>query len=432
MKKSYLLVMMLFAFAFSLKAQDKAISPSYIGVGVYHGLSQPLRDIPAMTADEYEKMELDAAKPRNEDLQQRLYPFEATALPKGDDQAWQREMGKMQPPKAPIVSFEGQASPYFPSDCNGAAGPNHFMQTINTVYTIYDKAGVVKAGPTNLNLLFGNVTGANYNDGDPIVLYDEQADRWLVVEFSVSGTNDYMLFAVSQTNDPTGSWHRYSFDVDDMPDYEKIGIWGDGYYMGTNNSASGKKDIYVVERTKMLSGLTAQMVGFDNPWRPTTIDGFMCVPPVDNDGAFAPAGSPGLFITMNDDAIAGGTDQLWIYQLAVNWTTPASSTFTRSQQISVSSFDSNFGANWDNIKQPGTTKELDAIPQVIMNAPQYRNFGSYQTLVCCHTVDVDNTDHAGIRWYELRNTGSGWSVRQTIRRSISNCLRCRSRNTRPC
>jgi hypothetical protein len=413
MKKSYLLVLMLFAFAFSLKAQDKAISPSYIGVGVYHGLSQPLRDIPAMTADEYEKMELDAAKPRNEDLQQRLYPFEATALPKGDDQAWQREMGKMQPPKAPIVSFEGQASPYFPSDCNGAAGPNHFMQTINTVYTIYDKAGVVKAGPTNLNLLFGNVTGANYNDGDPIVLYDEQADRWLVVEFSVSGTNDYMLFAVSQTNDPTGSWHRYSFDVDDMPDYEKIGIWGDGYYMGTNNSASGKKDIYVVERSKMLSGLTAQMVGFDNPWRPTTIDGFMCVPPVDNDGAFAPAGSPGLFITMNDDAIAGGTDQLWIYQLAVNWTTPASSTFTRSQQISVSSFDSNFGANWDNIKQPGTTKELDAIPQVIMNAPQYRNFGSYQTLVCCHTVDVDNTDHAGIRWYELRNTGSGWSVRQT-------------------
>jgi len=204
MKKSYLLVLMLFAFAFSLKAQDKAISPSYIGVGVYHGLSQPLRDIPAMTADEYEKMELDAAKPRNEDLQQRLYPFEATALPKGDDQAWQREMGKMQPPKAPIVSFEGQASPYFPPDCNGAAGPNHYMQTINTVYAIYSKTGTLLAGPTNLNLLFGSVTGATCNDGDPIVLYDEQADRWLVVEFSICGTNDYMLFAVSQTNDPTG------------------------------------------------------------------------------------------------------------------------------------------------------------------------------------------------------------------------------------
>ncbi len=413
MKKNYLLLVFVFAIAFASKAQDQPLSPSYVGVGQYHGLSKPLRDIPAMTAGEYEKMEIDAAKPRNEELRERLYPFESSALPKGDDAAWQREMGTVQPPRAPIVSFDGQSSPYFPPDCNGAAGPNHFMQTINSVYAIYTKTGALVAGPTNLNLLFGSVTGATCNDGDPIVLYDEQADRWLVVEFSVCGTNDYMLFAVSQTNDPTGAWHRYSFDVDDMPDYEKIGIWADGYYMGTNTSGTGKKDIYVVERSKMLNGLTAQMVGFDNAWRPTTIDGFMCVPPVDNDGAFAPAGSPGLFITINDDAIAGGSDQLWIYELAVNWTTPTSSTFTRSQQLGVPAFDSNFGANWDNIKQPGTTKELDAIPMVIMNAPQYRNFGSYQTLVCCHTVDVDNTDHAGVRWYELRRTSGTWSLRQS-------------------
>jgi len=322
-------------------------------------------------------------------------------------------MGKTPAPKAPIVSFDGQNSPYFPPDATGTVGPNHYMQTINSVYAIYSKTGTLLAGPTNLNLLFGNVTGATCNDGDPIALYDEQADRYMVAEFSICGSNDYMLIAVSQTNDPTGSWHRYSFDVDDMPDYEKFGIWQDGYYMATNNSGAGKKDIYVFERSKMLLGQTAQMVGFDNPWRPTTIDGFMCVPPVDNDGPFAPAGSPGLFITINDDAIAGGSDQLWIYELAVNWTTPSSSTFNRVQQLGVPAFDSNFGANWDNIKQPGTTRELDAIPQVIMNAPQYRNFGTYQTLVCCHSVDVDNTDHAGIRWYELRKTTGTWSVRQS-------------------
>jgi hypothetical protein len=413
MKKNFTLLVLLIVLAIALRAQDKAISPSLVGIGHYHGLSQPLRDIPAMTADEYEKMEIDAAKPRNVELSVRSYPFESIALPKGDDAAWQGEMGKAQPPKAPLVVFEGQASPYFPPDCNGAAGPNHFMQTINTVYAIYSKTGVLVAGPTNMNLLFGNVTGATCNDGDPVVLYDEQADRWVAVEFSICGANDYMLFAVSQTNDPTGAWHRYSFDVADMPDYEKIGIWGDGYYMGTNNSGAGKNDIYVFERTKMLSGLTAQMVGFDNAWRPTTIDGFMCVPPVDNDGAYAPSGSPGLFITINDDAIAGGSDQLWIYELAVNWTTPSSSTFNRVQQLAVPAFDSNFGANWDNIKQPGTTRELDAIPQVIMNAPQYRNFGTYQTLVCCHTVDVNATDRAGIRWYELRKTTGTWTLRQS-------------------
>ncbi|MBK6964469.1 MAG: T9SS type A sorting domain-containing protein [Bacteroidales bacterium] len=396
-----------------VKAQDQAISPGQIGVGQYHGLSAPLRDLPVISPEEYEKMEIDAMKPRNEELRERSYPFAETALPKGDDPAWQLKMGSSPAPKAPIVSFDGQTSPYYPPDANGTAGPNHYMQTINSVYAIYSKTGSILAGPTNLNLLFGSVTGATCNDGDPIVLYDEQADRWLVVEFSICGANDYMLFAVSQTNDPTGSWHRYSFDVDDMPDYEKIGIWQDGYYMGTNNSGAGKKDIYVFERSKMLLGQTAQMVGFDNAWRPTTIDGFMCVPPVDNDGTFAPSGTPGLFITINDDAIAGGSDQLWIYELAVNWTTPSSSTFTRSQQLAVPAFDSNFGANWDNIKQLGTTRELDAIPQVVMNAPQYRNFGTYQTLVCCHTVDVNNTDRAGIRWYELRKTTGTWSVRQS-------------------
>ncbi len=394
-----------------LNAQDGPLSPSIIGVGKYHGLTPPLSELPTISLDEFARMALDADKKRNEELRIREYPYAETALPKGPDEAWQKMMGTYEGMKAPIVNFDGQTSSYYPPDDNGTAGPSHFMQTINSVYAIYNKTGSLVAGPSNLNTLFTGVTGATCNDGDPIVLYDEQADRWLVAEFSICGSNDYMLIAVSQTNNPTGSWHKYSFDVADMPDYEKFGIWQDGYYMGTNNSSGN--DIYVFQRAQMLVGGTAQMVGFNNAWRPTTIDGFMCVPPVDNDGSFAPTGAPGLFITMNDDAIGGGSDQLWIYELAVNWTTPSSSTFNRVQTLAVTAFNSNFGSDWDNIKQPGTTRELDAIPQVIMNAPQYRNFGTYQTIVCCHTVDVDNTDHAGIRWYELRKTTGTWSVRQT-------------------
>jgi hypothetical protein len=261
-----------------------------------------------------------------------------------------------------------------------------------------------------MNLLFNGVSGASCNDGDPLIQYDEQAQRWVAVEFSLCGANDLMLMAVSSSSDPTGTWYAYSFDVADMPDYEKIGVWQDGYYMGTNTSSGN--DIYVFERSKMLTGAAnPQMVAFDNSWRPGT--GFLCVPPLDNDGIAAPAGTPGLFIAFNDDAVAGGSDQLWMYELAVNWTTPASSTFIRSQQIAVTAFDSQFNANWDDITQPGTQK-LDGVPQVIMNAPQYRNFGSYQTIVCCHTVDVDATNHAGIRWYELRKTsGNPWTVRQS-------------------
>lgn len=410
---AFFVILFIFAGLSYLRAQDTPVYPTIIKTGVYHGLSTALKDLPVLSDAEFQQLVIKGEKKMlNQKLKERHYPYAQSALPKGTDAAWQKEMGKILGEKAPILNFNGQASPYYPPDANGSIGPNHYMQTINSVYTIYNKStGALVAGPTNLNLLFSGVTGSEYNDGDPICLYDEQADRWVVAEFSITGANDYMLIAVSATNDPTGTWHKYSFDVADMPDYEKFGIWRDGYYMGTNNSSGN--DIYVFERAQMLNGLTAQMVGFNNPWRPTTIDGFMCVPPIDNDGTFAPEGSPGLFVTINDDAIAGGTDQLWLYELAVNWTTPSASTFTRSQQVDVPAFDSNFGANWDNIKQLGTTRELDAIPMVIMNVPQYRNFGSYQTIVCCHTVDVDNTDHAGIRWYELRKTSGTWSLRQS-------------------
>jgi PKD repeat protein len=390
---------------------DVPVHPSVIRTGTFLGITQPVRDMQTLSEADKRAME-ERARQRvlNEELEKRRYPYAASALPKGPDPAWQRTMGETDNSMAAFLNFAGQSSPYYPPDCDGTAGPYHYFQMVNCTFSIYSKSGTLLTGPTNINLLFNGVTGSNYNDGDPIVLYDDKADRWLATEFSVSGTNNYMLMAVSTTNDPTGTWYAYSFDVADMPDYPKFGVWRDGYYMGDNNS--GNNDIYVFQRSQMLTGGAAQMVGFTNAWRPTTVDGFMCVPPVDNDGPWAPEGSPGIFITINDDAIGGGSDQLWIYELAVNWTTPASSTFTRTQQLNVNAFDSNFGTNWDNIPQSGTTQKLDAIPMVIMNVPQYRNFGSYQTIVCCHTVDVDNTNHAGVRWYELRKTTGSWSVRQ--------------------
>ena len=156
----------------SLNAQDGPISPSIIGVGVYHGLTPPLRDLPTISPEEFEQMALSAEFERNEELQHRSYPYAESALPQGPDEAWQKVMGTFEGSKAPIVNFDGQTSPYYPPDDNGTAGPSHFMQTINTVYAIYNKTGTLVAGPTNMNLLFSGVTGATCNDGDPLVLYD--------------------------------------------------------------------------------------------------------------------------------------------------------------------------------------------------------------------------------------------------------------------
>lgn len=401
-------------FVLTAQGQNEVLHPTTVGTGTFLGVSRPLRDIPEMTAEEMAAMKEKAdLKVLNPKLRFREYPYAASALPKGPDPVWQKEQGSRQVASDPNVSFNGQSSPYFPPDCNGTAGPNHYMQTVNTTYAIYDKNGTKLAGPTNMNQLFGSVPGATCNDGDPIVLYDEMADRWFAAEFSLCQNPDRMLIAISTTNDPTGTWYTYSFNMNGMPDYEKFGIWHDGYYMGTNTSSGS--DIYVFERSVMMTGGTnPKMVSFSNNWRPGSVDGFMMVPPVDCDGQAPPTNEPGIFIAQQDDAFGGSADQLWIYELDVDWTTTTNSTFTRVQQLNVEPYDSNFGNNWNNIKQPNTSQELDGVPQVIMNVPQYRNWGSYETIMCCHTVDVDQTDHAGVRWYELRRVNSGdWTVRQS-------------------
>ncbi len=409
---AFLIVFAAFIWSQQSQAQDKAVYPTAITEAFYHDVYGPLRNIPPLSKAERQVMEIKANnKLLNPKLRTRSYPFAENALPKGDDAVWQKTMGSTKNGKLPILNFEGQTSPYYPPDANGAVGPNHYMQTVNTTYAIWNKAGTQVVAPTAMNTLFSGVPGSSNNDGDPLILFDSQADKWLAVEFSITGSPDYMLLAVSQTNDPTGSWDRWSFVMNGMPDYEKIGIWQDGYYMATNTSSGD--DVYVFERDVMIAGgASPQMVQFNNPWVPTTIDGFHCILPLDNDGPFAPAGTPGLFITINDDAIGGGNDELWLYECDMDWTTPSSSTFNRTQQLTVSPFDSNFGNTWDNIVQPGTSQKLDAIPMVLMYRAQYRNFGTSQAIVCTHTVDLDATDHAGLRWYELENTAGTWGIRQ--------------------
>ncbi len=416
MKKIFFLSIVIFMFIAigeNIKAQ-KVVHPTKTSRAVYHDTYGPLIKINKNRKflTKQEVIERNETFERNETLKERSYPFASTALPKGADPVWQKtfNVNKSINSTAQIIqNFAGKTSPYDPPDCNGAVGPNYFFQTINTEYAIYDKNGNFVTG-NNMNTLFSGVTGSNNNDGDPIILYDEQAGRWLAAEFSISSSPYYMLIAVSQTGDPTGTWDRWSFQMNGFPDYMKFGIWEDGYYMATNTSSGD--DIYVFERSVMLSGgASPQMIQFDNPNRPNT--SFHCIMPFDCDWSYAPSGTPGGFITINDDAWGGTGDQLWIFECSVDWNNTANSTFSRTQTINVASFDSNFGSSMDNITQKGTSQKLDGIPQVLMYRAQYVNFGNGdERIVCNHTVDVDGSNHAGVRWYELQKSGGNWSIRQ--------------------
>ena len=428
MKKIYYLLSMLFVLGgmqtYAQKEVKKPIKKGSVHPiveieAVHFSISKPVRDMEPSKGPRtleqqkaFKKLKQQKEAKLNFDMEHRFYPNESSAMPLGNDPVWQKQNGYTQARnnRTPLINFSGQNSPYSVSDCNGSVGPNHFMQGVNTTFAIWDKSGNQVVGPTNFNTLFEGVEGAGVNDGDPIIIYDDRADRWLAAEFSGVSTNpDYMLIAISTTNDPTGTWYRWSYEMDGFPDYEKFGVWRDGYYMGTNTG--GGTDVYVFERDVMLAGgENPKMLGFANPNRPAS--GFHCIEPLDNDGVMAPVGTPGIFITINDDAWGGSNDELWIYELNVDWFETSNSTFERTQTIATADFDSNFGSGWDNISQLGVEQKVDAVPQILMYRAQYRNFGSSQTIVCAHAVDVDDSDHAGVRWYELEKTDSEWSIRQ--------------------
>jgi len=321
----------------------------------------------------------------------------------------------------PIFNFQGDDSGSNPHDPNGEIGPDFYVQAINgpggTRYTWYDKTdGSIAAGPFTLSDLAetGPCTGGL---GDPIMLFDEMANRWVLTEFS--STDDRMCVYVAQDDTPLdGPWAMYDFQsAFSFPDYPKYGVWSDAYYVGTNETSSTQ---YAFERDQMLQGNNAQMVSF--PETDPSAFGFFMMPPVDHDGATPPpAGEPGIFIRhFDDEAHEPGNndpsnDLLQLYEFNVDWTTTAISQLTGPFDLQIAEIDSELCGftSFFCFPQPNSGTTLDPLREVIMNLPKYRNFGSHETIVGNLVTDVDDTDHGGVRWFELRRTGGGnWTLEQ--------------------
>lgn len=125
------------------------------------------------------------------------------------------------------------------------------------------------------------------------------------------------------------------------------------------------------------------------------------------------AGTPNYFTLFDDDAWGYSPDQLQVWAFHTDWVTPANSTFTHVVDLPTSAFDSEVctGYSRDCIPQPGTTQKVDAISDRLMYLNQYRVLSGHASIVLNHTVDV-GADHAGVRWYELQNSGGGWEIYQ--------------------
>jgi hypothetical protein len=323
---------------------------------------------------------------------------------------------------APLQNFDGvnNVNGVLPPDTNGDVGPNHYVQWVNLSFAIYNKSGTRLYGPAAGNTLWSGFGGAcqTTNDGDPIVQYDHLANRWMMSQFALPNYPNgpfYQCIAVSQTGDPTGAWYRYQFQISatKLNDYPHFGVWPDGYYMSVNqfvgNTWAGQ-GVVAFERAKMLLGQPAQAVYFDLYSVDPNLGGML---PSDLDGQAPSPGTPNYYIEADDNGFGFPQDQLNIWKFSVNWSNPATSTFTQLGVLPTAAFDSDMCAGSRNcIPQQGTTIKLDAISDRLMYRLQYRNFGAYQTILANQTVDVNGANRAGIRWYELRNSGGGWTIYQ--------------------
>ena len=401
------LQILLFALTMAV-AQDSPLIPRS-DHAVYFDISPPLKDMFNEMPGKYDGRWKDGVVNNYVNLHGEADSREGRPLL--PDPGLQRQFGSILSDTT-IQNFDGQGTTggVVPPDTHGDVGFNHYFQVVNCAYAIYNKSGGKIFGPFGNSTVWAGVPH-NSNDGDAIVLFDEAANRWLFSQFSLPNGSSvapfYQMIAISQTPDPTGSWYRWIYEFSDMPDYPKFGVWTDGYYMTTNNFAAGGggwvgNGAFSYDRNAMLAGDPgATRISFNLPGGG---DGFVSLLPADCDGAFPALGTPNYFTYVR----TGGTQRLSVYEFHSDFTTPANSTFGNVTYLNVNPFST---LGWGNgIPQKGSPQKLETLGDRLMYRLQYRKFNGYASMVMNHTVDAGG--YAGIRWYELRNDGTAWSIYQ--------------------
>ncbi|MFB8128764.1 hypothetical protein [Streptomyces mirabilis] len=376
------------------------------GPAVRHDTSRPLRDLAKAAAHRHGGKHAQNDDPGEE----RLPHPPASPIP---DPVVQSSPGG---PSAPSTgsNFEGIGSGNYsitgvPPDPNAAVGSSQIVETVNTAYAVYSKTGTTVLAPTNTSTLWSGFGGScqTTNDGDAVVRWDTLASRWVVTQFAnVSSSSGpyYECMAVSTSADATGSYNRYVYQFSSFPDYPKLSVWPDAYYITYNMfTPSGtflNAEVCAMNRANMLTGAAATQQCF------TTSSSYGGLLGSDLDGSTAPpSGEPELLVGLGTTSTT-----LAYWKFHVDWTTPANSTFTGPSTLTVASYTTACGSSGTCVPQTGTSQQLDSLSDRLMFRLAYRNYGDHESLVVNHAVTAGSS--VGVRWYELRLSGGSPTLYQ--------------------
>jgi hypothetical protein len=352
----------------------------------------------------------------------------------------------------PLFTFEGigDTCGCQPSDSEGDVGPNQYIEAINETFEIYDKSGNTLSGPTGYNTFFAPLVGTpcnGFNDGDPYVLYDKEADRWMITDFafpSFPGSSFWECIAVSQTNDPvSGGWFFYALQVDPsnptwLGDYPKLAIWNSGgnpaqnaYFLTMNLFASFTEfdgvRAYALDRASMLSGGPANAIGFTLGLAGVG-DSYSFVAANQRTGDPPPTGRDEMVLAV-DGAIPGVTlTQVHARFFHVDFANPANSTFgvgpdhLPNAEITVNPFVQAWTATtYDLVPQSGTSVKLDTLGDKIMTPVVYQNRNGTESLWADQTTMLNFPNGPTVvTWYQFDVTGGNFPAAPVQQQDWSN------------
>jgi hypothetical protein len=347
-----------------------------------------------------------------------------------------------------VTTFEGidasqVAKPNYDIDPNGAIGTKQYMEWTNVYYQAWDKTthAAVWSKPLAGTTPFTGNTNCNVS-GDGIITFDNLASRWVIAAHNSGEATYYYCIAISSTDDLTSSsltWYTYAFPLDSFlgtnaqgttyfPDWPKFAAWPDAYYLGTDVQDPNDKYAEVgvlacaFDRADMLIGATALTPQCFRV--PSTITGdpiFLghSLEPADVEGTTPPpSGAPEFFASIENPVLDGSTltsSSFNLWQFHVDWSNPANSTFTQST-VSVNTYQpgcytATAPTNTVCVPEPTTSSTnnfIDSVGDRFMFRFAYRNFGTYESYLASHTIQVGtgNGSQTGIRWYELRGSGT--------------------------
>ncbi len=318
-------------------------------------------------------------------------------------------------------NIDAYSAVILPPDMIGDVGPAHYVQAVNALVRIYHKSGAPLTPPFKMSQLFAplGTPCSLRNDGEPVVLYDPLADRWLLSQYCNNFPPYRQMIAISKTGDPTGGYHLYEFVMPNnrINDLAKFGVWPDGYYMSTEEFTGADfthMGVFAFDRAKMLEGDPA--AGYIYFTRPATTapDRLGNLLPADLDGMRPPpAGAPNVFVGYTATEYGDAQDALLLFDFQADFAVPSASTFTERPEspLAVAAFDPTSPPGRTDITQPPPGERLDANSDRLNYRAAYRNLGDAESIVLNQTVRMSSEPYrAGVRLYELRRTGAEFVV----------------------